>query len=127
MYEFLKNLDRRWIFLMMFLAVTVPIYIIGRTGKAPKASADRPTETLDVTIANQIGRATRFRTLTASATGDFRNTVSYENENSPNPPEISPLEFYARLYGPEFQDPNAPVFTPNPRTMARRSVLSAVM
>jgi hypothetical protein len=33
MYELLKNLDRRWIFLMMFLAVTVPIYIIGRTGK----------------------------------------------------------------------------------------------
>ena len=33
MYDLLKNLDRRWIFLMMFLAVTVPIYIIGRTGK----------------------------------------------------------------------------------------------
>jgi len=102
-------------------------WIIGRSGKAPKSSADRPTETLDITIANQIGRATRFRTLTASATGDFRNTVSYENENSPNPPEISPVEFYARLYGPDFQDPNSPDFTPNPRTMARRSVLSAVM
>jgi len=102
-------------------------WIIGRSGKAPKSSADRPTETLDITIANQIGRGTRFRTLTASATGDFRNTVSYENENSPNPPEISPMEFYARLYGADFQDPNSPVFTPNPRTMARRSVLSAVM
>jgi len=33
MYEFLKNLDKRWIFLMMFLAVSVPIYIIGKTGK----------------------------------------------------------------------------------------------
>jgi hypothetical protein len=80
-----------------------------------------------VTIANEIGRSTRFRTLTASATGDFRNTVSYENANTPNPPEISPLEFYSRLYGADFQDPNSPVFTPSPRVMARRSVLSGVM
>jgi hypothetical protein len=101
-------------------------WIIGRTGKAPKSSAERPGETIDVTIANEVGRGTRFRTLTASATGDFRNTVSYENANSPNPPEISPLEFYARLYGLDFQDPNSPTFTPNPRIMARRSVLSVV-
>lgn len=102
-------------------------WIIGRTGKAPAGSAERPGETIDVTIANDIGRSTRFRTLTASATGDFRNTVSYENANSPNPPEISPVEFYTRLYGTEFQDPNSPTFTPSPRVMARRSVLSGVM
>jgi hypothetical protein len=34
MYEFLKNLDKRWIFLLMFLSVSIPIYIIGKTGKA---------------------------------------------------------------------------------------------
>ena len=72
-------------------------WIIGRTGKAPGNSGERPGETIDVTVANEIGRGTRFRTLTASATGDFRNTVSYENANTPNPPEISPLEFYSRL------------------------------
>jgi hypothetical protein len=33
MYETLKNLDKRWIFLLMFLCVSVPIYIIGKTGK----------------------------------------------------------------------------------------------
>jgi len=33
MFEFLKNLDKRWIFLMMFLAVVIPIYVIGITGK----------------------------------------------------------------------------------------------
>ena len=33
MYEFFKNLDKRWIFLLMFLSVSVPIYIIGKTGK----------------------------------------------------------------------------------------------
>jgi hypothetical protein len=33
MYEFLKNLDKRWVFLLMFLSVAVPIYVIGKTGK----------------------------------------------------------------------------------------------
>ncbi|UCD76609.1 MAG: hypothetical protein JSV91_06725 [Phycisphaerales bacterium] len=33
MYEFFRDLDRRWIFLMMFLCVAVPIIIIGATGK----------------------------------------------------------------------------------------------
>lgn len=31
MFEFFKNLDRRWIFLLMFLAVAVPIYVTGLT------------------------------------------------------------------------------------------------
>lgn len=33
MFEFFKNLDKRWIFLMMFLAVAIPIYVIGKTGR----------------------------------------------------------------------------------------------
>ncbi|MDY7107196.1 MAG: hypothetical protein SYC29_01030 [Planctomycetota bacterium] len=33
MYEFLRDLDRRWIFLMMFLCVAVPIIVIGLTGE----------------------------------------------------------------------------------------------
>jgi hypothetical protein len=102
-------------------------WVIGRAGVAPKAEGDKPGETLDITIAGQIGRTTRYRTLTATATGDFRNTVSYENANAPSPPEISPINFYSRLFGPDFQDPNAPGFTPNPRAIARRSVLSGVM
>src|SRR5581483_146222 len=61
------------------------------------------------------------------ATGDVRNSFSYENANSPNAPEWSPVAFYTRLFGPDFQDPNAPTFKPNPRIMARKSVLSGVM
>ena len=34
MYNFLKNLDRRWIFLLMFLSVSIPIIIIGITGQS---------------------------------------------------------------------------------------------
>ena len=102
-------------------------WVIARTGAAPKDTKDIPGETIDVTIANQIGGGTRFKSLTATATGDVRNTYSYENSNTPNSPEWSPLQFYTRLFGPEFPDPNAATFKPDPRVMVRRSVLSGVM
>jgi hypothetical protein len=102
-------------------------WIINRTGQAPKNRTDLPGETLDVTVANQIGRTTRFKMLTATATGEPRTTVSYENANSPTTPEYTPLNFYQTIFGPNFQDPNAPSFTPNPTAMVRRSVLSGVM
>jgi hypothetical protein len=102
-------------------------WIISRSGQAPKANGDRPGETYDITIANQIGRSTRFKSLTATATGDVRTTVSYENANSESVPEVDPLNFYQRIFGPEFRDPNAPTFTPDPRVMVRKSVLSGVL
>lgn len=102
-------------------------WVIGRSGMAPANQSDLPGQTIDVTIANQIGRTTRFKTLTATATGDPRTSFSYENSVSPNSSEYSPVSFYTRLFGPGFQDPNAPTFTPNPRVMARKSVLSGVM
>jgi hypothetical protein len=102
-------------------------WVINRTGQAPKTREDRPGETLDVTIANQIGRTTRFKMLTATATGEPRTTVSYENVNSPTTPEFTPLNMYQKIFGPDFQDPNASTFTPNPSVMVRRSALSGVM
>jgi hypothetical protein len=102
-------------------------WVVARTGAAPKDNRDIPGETIDVTIANQIGGSTRFKSLTATATGDARSTYSYENSNTPTTPEWSPLQFYTRLFGPDFPDPNAPTFTPDPRVMVRRSVLSGVM
>jgi len=102
-------------------------WICNRTGQAPESGDHRPGETIDVTISKKIGRTTRFQHLTATATGDVRNSFSYENANSPNVAEWSPINFYTRVFGPDFQDPNAPTFTPNPRIMARRSVLSGVM
>ena len=102
-------------------------WVIQRTGTAPKDGTDIPGETIDVTIANQISRSTRFKSLTATATGDVKDTISYENGNTPNAPEWSPMEFYTRLFGPEFPDPNAESFTPDPNVMVRKSVLSGVM
>jgi hypothetical protein len=102
-------------------------WIILRTGSAPTSGEDRPGETIDVTIARAIGRSTRFQTLTATANGDVRTSFSYENANSINAAEASPLDFYKKIFGPGYQDPNAASFTPNPRIVARKSVLSGVL
>jgi len=102
-------------------------WVITRSGQAPKSGDDKPGETFDITISNQISRTTRYKNLTATATGDVKTTVSYENANSPTAPEFSPIAFYTRVFGPDFQDPNAPTFTPNPKLMVRKSVLSGVM
>jgi hypothetical protein len=102
-------------------------WIIGMSGQSPKNQNDKPGETIDTTISNAIGRTTRFKTLTACATGDVRSTVSYESANAPAIPEVSPINFYTRLFGPDFQDPNAKDFKPNPRVMVRKSVLSGVL
>jgi len=102
-------------------------WVISRTGSAPMSAAEVSGETIDITIANTIGRTTRFKTLTASAIGSARDTFSYDNPNTPNPADYSPLAFYTRLFGPDFQDPNSPTFTPNPKVMVRKSALSGVM
>ena len=102
-------------------------WIILRAGIAPLNSQDQPGETIDVTISRSIGRTSRFPILTATATGDIRNSFSYENANSPNAAEWSPVGFYTKLFGPDYQDPNAPTFTPDPKVMVRKSVLSGVL
>ncbi len=102
-------------------------WVIARTGIAPMNQTDLPGETIDVTIAKKIGGTTRFQSLTATATGDVRDSFSYENVNSINIADWSPVQFYAKLFGEDFQNPNAPEFRPNPRVMVRKSVLSGVM
>jgi len=102
-------------------------WVITRTGIAPMQAGSVPGETLDITIANQVGRTTRFKTLTASAYGSARSTFSYDNPTTPNASEVSALRFYTRLFGPDFQDPNAPTFTPSPQVMVRKSALSGVL
>ena len=101
-------------------------WVVLRSGIAPASRPNRPGETIDVSIARKIGNATRFKSLSATATGDVRDSFSYEAGNSVNVPEWSPLRLYQRLFGEGFQDPNAASFTPDPRVMVRKSALSAV-
>ncbi|MEQ9447474.1 MAG: DUF1552 domain-containing protein, partial [Rhodospirillaceae bacterium] len=67
----------------------------------------------------------RFRSLEVSFSG-ARKSYSQRSGTSVNPSEGSPAALYQRVFGPDFQDPNAAEFTPDPHTMARKSVLSAV-
>ena len=80
---------------------------------------------LDQIIADQIGKRTRFRSLEASIGGGRRSYSKGVGANT-NPAETSPTALYTRIFGPEFIDPNAADFQPDPMVMARQSVLSAV-
>lgn len=98
-----------------------------RCGAVPAARGDLPQQSLDIPIADMIGGATRFRSLELAATGVSRDSYSFRSADAINPPEISPLDFYRKIFGSGFQDPNSSEFTPDPRTMLRESVLSGVM
>lgn len=101
-------------------------WIILRSGTAPLNAAAKPGETIDVTIAKEIGTTTRFPMITVTATGDPRDTQSYESATSVNNAEGSPLALYSSLFGADYQDPNAKDFTPSPNILVRKSVLSSV-
>lgn len=102
-------------------------WVILRCGGAPIGRGDLPGKSVDVSIADHIGQGTSYRALYASATGDARDTYSFRGQNAYNVPEVSPARLYQKLFGPQFQDPNSPTFTPDPRIMAEKSVLSGVL
>ncbi len=80
---------------------------------------------VDSIIAEAIGSRTRFRSIEVSLTGG-RQSYSKRAGAGSNPSEPSPDSLYKRIFGPEFQDPNAAEFTPDPKVIAKQSVLSAV-
>ncbi|MHB1207022.1 MAG: DUF1552 domain-containing protein [Rhodospirillaceae bacterium] len=77
----------------------------------------------DQIIANAVGTKTRFRSLEVSCGGNQEST-SRRSATAVNPSEPSPAALYKRIFGPDFKDPNAADFTPDPQIMARASVLS---
>ena len=95
-----------------------------RTG-VPVPNEEVKAPTLDVLISDAIGGGTRFRSLEVSTSG-VQTSYSYRAAGSANPSETSPLALYRRIFGEGFQDPNSAEFKPDPRTMVRQSVLSAV-
>jgi hypothetical protein len=95
------------------------------TGTVPHGSTvEAPS--VDTIIADAIGTRTRFRSLEVSCTGDPLHSQSRRSASAINPGEVSPLALYTRIFGPDFTDPNAATFTPDPRVMAKRSALSVV-
>jgi hypothetical protein len=82
---------------------------------------------LDLPIARAIGDGSRFRILSFAATGNPRDTYSFRNINAIEPPEISAVEAYQKIFGADFHDPNSSTFTADPGTIIRKSVLSGVL
>ena len=97
------------------------------TGAVPAREFDVDAPTLDTIVARQIGASTRFRSLEMSATGIPGQSYSREATSIVNASAVSPLELYTRIFGPGFADPNDASFEPDPRTLLRRSALSAVL
>jgi Protein of unknown function (DUF1552) len=95
------------------------------TGMVSKTGSEYSTS-LDTIIGSQLGKRTRFRSLEVSCDGNRRSTWSARGSSGMNPSEISPIALYARIFGPEFKDPNSATFEPDPAVMVRRSVLSGV-
>lgn len=95
------------------------------TGSVPAVEPEVPAPTLDVLISERIGGATRFRSLELAATGVPGQSYSRASQSIVNASSVSPLELYTRLFGPDFVAPGG-AQTPDPRTLLRQSVLSAV-
>jgi len=95
------------------------------SGVAPAMNNRMDAASFDTRIADAIGGGTRFKVLDASASG---KVVSYSTRTGSAfaTPETTPLDLYTRLFGPGFQDPNSPNWTPDPSIMLQQSVLSAV-
>lgn len=82
--------------------------------------------TLDVLVADAIGGGTIYRALDMSADGNARTSYSFRDGKSMNAAIPNAAELYGKLFGSGFADPNKADFVPDPRYIARRSVLSAV-
>jgi len=95
------------------------------TGTVPRGSL-ATTPSIDTVVADVIGTRTRFRSLEVACTGNPSHSQSRRSGSVINPAEVSPAALYTRVFGPEFKDPNAADFTPDPAVMVRKSALSAV-
>jgi hypothetical protein len=94
------------------------------TGETP----DTYGRSLDQDIAAFFGTAgVVFPSITVTGDGVSRATWSSPGPSTGmNPPEVSPLALYTKMFGPSYVDPNAATFHPNPSVMVRDSVLSGV-
>lgn len=100
------------------------------TGSAPSRGGQNggATEypTIDTLVADAIGTSSRYRSLEIACTGSSAVSYSMRAGSTVNPSEVDPVNLYQRMFGPEFKDPNAAQFKPDPEVMLRQSVLSSV-
>jgi hypothetical protein len=96
------------------------------TGSAPANDTQFDGQTIDQTIADAIAQGARFRSIEVSCSGNKRESYSSLGGSNINPPDISPLGLYTRLFGAGFQDPSKSDWKPSLDAMLQKSVLSVV-
>src|SRR6201995_4676413 len=96
------------------------------TGISPTKQSEFDSKTIDQQIADVISHGARFKSVSASAAGDPKQSYSSLGGANTLPAEASPLSLYTRLFGPGFQDPTKGDWKPDPQAMIQQSVLSVV-
>jgi hypothetical protein len=96
------------------------------TGISPTKQGEFDSKTIDQQIADSISHGARFKSVSASAAGDPKQSYSSLGGANTLPAEASPLSLYTRLFGPGFQDPSKGDWKPDPQVMVQQSVLSVV-
>jgi hypothetical protein len=96
------------------------------TGIAPFRGGEFESKTIDQQVADVISKGVRFRSVSASSSGDPRQSYSSLGGTNLLPSEPTPLSLYTRLFGPGFQDPTKGDWKPDPRILLQKSVLTAV-
>lgn len=96
------------------------------TGISPTKLNEFESKTIDQQIADVISHGARFKSISASAAGDPKQSLSSLGAANAIPAETSPLALYTRLFGPGFQDPTKGDWKPDPQVMIQQSVLSVV-
>jgi Protein of unknown function (DUF1552) len=96
------------------------------TGIPPTKNAQFDSKTIDQQVADVIARGSRFKSVTATCSGDPKHSYSSLGGANTIPAETSPLALYTKLFGPGFQDPSSSDWKPDPQVMLQQSVLSAV-
>lgn len=81
---------------------------------------------LDCLVGDVIGNGRRFRSLNVTCSGNPIDSWSARKDGTKQLAETSPLALYTRIFGPDFKDPNAAEFTPDPNVMIEKSALAAV-
>jgi len=97
-----------------------------RSGVAPLKFGVIEGGTFETAIADRLGAGTRFKTLDFTATGNPADTYSYRSAQVRNTPETSARALYDRIFAAGLRKPGEGEFKPDPKTLSRISVLSAV-
>ena len=96
------------------------------TGVGPAEFDKGDVKTIDQQIGDTVGRGTRYKTVTAAASGDPAQSYASLGGVNKLPADPTPIALYTRLFGPGFQDPTKGDWKPDPHVMIQQSVLSTV-